>query len=1106
MNTGNVPRRFVTRFNSLILVGVFIILAAVVAVPFYSVRSSSLPTRGDSQPGAKSTAAKPTVAPWSSIFMPLSPEPQPSPEGIATYLNSDCSTSKTDFNLGQVVCAKASGVPVTAVFPFQWHVAWVDPAGLIQQLDIASTNDATTYHFTPTSVGTWKVNLLRSNGAVRQTASFTVHDTAHATADVLVQKVVRSGDASVPAGEPIAFLLIVINQGPDPALNVHLVDSIPSGGTLVLNGFTQESGPACLPVGAQDCTIASLANGERAEFTAIYGTAGISPGTVETTARVTSSIEDPDNSNNNSLATFEVTTSSGTPSCTITCPTSPAPFNNDPGKGGHLMLGADFPAPIIATGATCGAVSTTAVPNAQGNYFFPIGISVITASTESGETCPFTVTVHDNEAPIIHCPLNIAKFESSPGSNAANVNFTVTATDNSGTLADPSGSATVSCDHNSGDSFTGGVTTVHCTATDDGNNSASCQFTVTINPDSGCVLTTVTPIVVNSDADACGANVSFTAPTGNGQCVSPITCDRPPAGSFFGVGETLVTCSDTTGGTTSFTVNVEDHTAPVPTLVTLPTITADCSASAGVPRTIQTPTGPKVIFEPPTATDNCGPITGETADPITYQVVGTYIVHWVYDDGHGNTTNQTQTIVVTTDTSPPVPDVTPLPALTDQCSVTATPPTATDACVGTVTATTTDPLTYGQGDFTITWHYDDGNGHVSTQTQQVHVHDVTAPSITPAPPDVDRSTGAGNTTCTVQVTDAELGTPPTATDNCSVTVTRSGVPAGNQFHAGTTDVVYTATDAGGNMVSVTQHVLVHDTTPPTITVDGANPLYVECHTIFVDPGATAHDNCGNFAATATSNVNPDVVNTYTITYNASDAAGNPATPVTRTVIVRDTTKPVITLTGPNPQYVECHTSYPELGAVAHDSCAGDFAATPSGSVNPNVVNTYTITYNATDPSGNAATAVQRTVIVRDTTAPTITLNGQTPSMWPPNHKYQTFGVTNFVTGVSDTCDGPIAIGNVVIKKVTSDELENSAGDGNTLNDIVIAADCKSVQLRSERDGGGDGRVYTIYFSVSDSHGNVGTATAKVVVQHNPGETAVDSGVHYTVCCHGGTCP
>jgi len=167
---------------------------------------------------------------------------------------------------------------------------------------------------------------------------------------------------------------------------------------------------------------------------------------------------------------------------------------------------------------------------------------------------------------------------------------------------------------------------------------------------------------------------------------------------------------------------------------------------------------------------------------------------------------------------------------------------------------------------------------------------------------------------------------------------------------------------------------------------------------------------------------------------------------------------------------------------------------PSGNVFP--VGTTTLTYSATDAHNNTGSATQVVTVV-DNTPPVITLNGQTPSMWPPNHKYQTFPVTNFVTGVTDNC-GAIPVSSVVITQVTSDETENGNGDGNTSNDIVIAADCKSVQLRSERDGGGNGRVYTIHFKVVDSHGNVGTATAKVVVQHNPGETPVDSGVHYTV--------
>jgi hypothetical protein len=139
------------------------------------------------------------------------------------------------------------------------------------------------------------------------------------------------------------------------------------------------------------------------------------------------------------------------------------------------------------------------------------------------------------------------------------------------------------------------------------------------------------------------------------------------------------------------------------------------------------------------------------------------------------------------------------------------------------------------------------------------------------------------------------------------------------------------------------------------------------------------------------------------------------------------------------------------------------------------------------------------VTVNDTQGPTITPSSQNIAMWPPNHKYSTFTVAGLITSVSDNCDAGIGVGSVVITKVTSDEAENSGGDGNTLNDIIIAANCKSVQLRSERMGGGNGRVYTITFKVTDSSGNVSTATKKVTVPHSQnGSPAVDDGPQYTV--------
>ena len=76
-------------------------------------------------------------------------------------------------------------------------------------------------------------------------------------------------------------------------------------------------------------------------------------------------------------------------------------------------------------------------------------------------------------------------------------------------------------------------------------------------------------------------------------------------------------------------------------------------------------------------------------------------------------------------------------------------------------------------------------------------------------------------------------------------------------------------------------------------------------------------------------------------------------------------------------------------------------------------------------------------------------------------------------------------------------MENGNGDGNTHNDIVIAPDCKSVQLRVEREGNGNGRVYKITLKVKDASGNVTTAVRQVLVPKS-GITATDSGVHYTV--------
>jgi hypothetical protein len=154
---------------------------------------------------------------------------------------------------------------------------------------------------------------------------------------------------------------------------------------------------------------------------------------------------------------------------------------------------------------------------------------------------------------------------------------------------------------------------------------------------------------------------------------------------------------------------------------------------------------------------------------------------------------------------------------------------------------------------------------------------------------------------------------------------------------------------------------------------------------------------------------------------------------------------------------------------------------------------HTITLKVSDPSGDFSEDTVSVNIV-DTTNPTITPNGQVITLWGPNKKHETITVANLIASAGDSCDTGVNLGSVVISKVTSDE--GSLAD----NDILIAADCKSVQLRPDRNGNGDGRVYTITFTVRDAVGHVQTLTRQVIVPHDQGTSsgAIDSGVAYTV--------
>jgi len=160
-----------------------------------------------------------------------------------------------------------------------------------------------------------------------------------------------------------------------------------------------------------------------------------------------------------------------TPVVIGTCP-GPIMKNTDPGL---CTAVATYSTPT-ATG--CPAPTVNCAP--PSGFAFPKGTTTVTCTATNGtppdSTCTFTVSVTDNQPPTIGaCPSNITTDENPPGSGSATVTY---ATPSS---SDNCPGQTVNCVPASGSSFSVGTTTVTCTAMDTSGNTASCQFTVTVN-------------------------------------------------------------------------------------------------------------------------------------------------------------------------------------------------------------------------------------------------------------------------------------------------------------------------------------------------------------------------------------------------------------------------------------------------------------------------------------------------------------------------------------------------------------------------------------------------------------------------------------------------
>lgn len=1084
--------------------------------------------------------------------LPL-PVPQSSPLIVATYA-SDCSTPKTTFNLqdaDKTVCAKVSDATPG------WQVIWSNANFVaVQTNTLTAANQSLTFTLTPTSSrGDWRVIVYDPfGGSVQAVTSFAVVDSLNPVVDLLVSKAPRSNETA--AGAQAVFAIQVGNRGPDNAAGVQLTDAVPANTTFV--SFTQLSGPvfSCSnPVagemGTTTCTVGSLNRDEVATFLAVYLVdSGAAAGTeISNTANISTSTTDNNDQDDASTAAVRVAAAP----CTISCPSNITQAA-DSGQAGAIVT---YSAPT-STG-DCGqgvigedgeTIPPISCSPASGS-FFSVGTTTVICFAQTGDACSFQVSVENPGG------LSISLNGPSPLAVECGTDFN-----------DPGASAV----DGTGQSVPVTVT-FPLGFSPDAPAVGSYIVTYTATQDPNSVSTTRTVNVSDSEAPAItidGANpyriqqgscTPFTDPgvSANDGCAG----SKPVSSSISGPGgATSVNPSVPGTYTVTYTATDGTHEATATRTVLVgnfPEDEVDQPASANVP--------PTITLTCPTGVDDCSQTTIECGDTFTdlgatasvcgssvpVTTSGTVDRHTpgVYSITYTATANNltataTRTVTVEPDNTAPTITLTGANPIYVECHTgTFIDPGAIahDACAGDFAAMASGSVNVDVlGSYTITYNATDPSGHAAAPvTRTVIVRDTTPPTVT-APANVTVNTGPGNTSCSVTVSDATLGTA-SASDSCQGTLptTRSAVPSGNVF-TGTTTITYSATDASNNTGTATQTVTVVDTTPPTIScqadiVADFNAAVSGAVVTFTAPVGV--DNCSatttQIAGLPSGATFP--VGTTTDTFRVTDAAGNTAqcsfkvTVALTSIIGLDS----VTITGS--AFVDSYNStggYPATkGSLANILSNGTITMGNSGKVwgnvrstrvNVNMTGASQVTGNATagttvTTSGSATVGGIRT---NNALAPFMTLPS-VPACGPPyspnsgisgTYSYNattgnlTLSGVNIATLANGTyCFNNVTMGNSAQLKVNGPVVIkltgtlNTSGATNLNNTTQIPSNLRILSSYTGNNGiilGNSANVYALIYApntgvnISGSAPLFGTVAGKTITMGNSGAIHYDT--------------
>jgi len=509
------------------------------------------------------------------------------------------------------------------------------------------------------------------------------------------------------------------------------------------------------------------------------------------------------------------------------------------------------------------------------------------------------------------------------------------------------------------------------TATDNCGNSVTATQAVSVRDLIPPVFTSVPQSLTSSCADVptvgnalatdnCDANVLVTydgETRQNGACADTYTLTR------------RWTATDNCGNTVSAvqTISVQDIEAPVFTFVPADaTVSCDAVPSVGVPA----------------ATDNCtanvslvyeGEVRTNGSCPDTYLLTR----RWRAADGCGNATSAEQAIVVRDIVAPTFTFV-PTDAVV-ACDAVPVPgvPTASDNCDANVLVTYNGETILGSsitGTYQIQrkWVAEDACGNTAQIVQTLSVQDTEAPVIS-CPTSIQIP--ADGSVCTANVTFSL----PTTSDNCTTSPVLVGnAISGSAFPIGTTDVVFSATDASGNTSTCSFAIAVADTTNPVLvncptdfTVTTPNGA---CSTSVIWDAPAVTDACDSYSIVPQPNVQPSTVfqtGLTTVIYTAQDSTGNLMS-CSFVVTVEENVPPLLVSNCPTDIQVftgNCTATVNWTPPVFSDNCS---PVAVSSNFQPGDLfqeTTTQVLYTATDTWGNATTCSFHVTVV-DTIAPT----------------------------------------------------------------------------------------------------------------------------------------